>query len=285
MGLPNTVFIWMCLNPNPAADHSPKHGGWIFQLWISLPFPRPTAKFQIIFLKNMPLESPNHPLWLKLNARFETRGGWQIPLEFSGNNPEYKAARQSAVLIDESHKGKLLLTGRDTMDLLQRILSQYVACLKTGNGTHAALLTAQGKILIDMDIAVLREGVVLITECGLEETLAGLLDRYIIADDVMVKNVTKDYSCLLIYGPAAGRITERIFLDAELKNNLISFSAPEISYGFFFLLPAAESLRVTEKILASTDNGLIPAGSAVSEILRIEDGRLRYGTDMTADTI
>lgn len=233
----------------------------------------------------MPLRSPNHSLWRRLNAHFETRGGWQIPLEFAGTSPEYNAARQSAVLIDESHRGKLMLTGRDTMDLLQRILSQDVVRLKTGDTSHAALLNAQGKILMDMQIAVLPEGVLLITECGLEETLGSLLDRYIIADDVSVKNVTKDYAWMLLYGPAVDRIKTKVLSKPELINSLLSFNAPEIPAGFFFLIKTAESANATESLLKLSAGDLPPAGSAVSEILRIEDGRLRYGIDMTADTI
>src|ERR1044072_426388 len=65
---------------------------------------------------------------------------------------KYEAARQSAVLIDRSARGKLLLTGNDRRPFLHGLLTNDIAGLNAGSGCYSAYLTPQGRMITDMRI-------------------------------------------------------------------------------------------------------------------------------------
>src|SRR6476469_3876766 len=65
---------------------------------------------------------------------------------------DYELAKSSAVMVNRSRRGKLILTGADVADFLQGQVSNDVEALLPGSGCYATLLTAKGKIRCDMRI-------------------------------------------------------------------------------------------------------------------------------------
>ena len=64
---------------------------------------------------------------------------------------QYRALREQAGVIDRSARGRLRLTGADRRTYLQGLLTNDIEALSPGTGCYAALLTAQGRMLADMD--------------------------------------------------------------------------------------------------------------------------------------
>lgn len=88
--------------------------------------------------------------------------------------------------------GKILVTGKDRISVLHNILTQDIQKLKVGQKTLAALLSSQGKILAWMEVFLFEESILLLTEPGFEEKTILFLDRYIISEEVELKNVSQE---------------------------------------------------------------------------------------------
>src|SRR5437762_323988 len=116
---------------------------------------------------------------------------------------QYQAARTSAVVIDRSARGKIVLTGGDRISFLHALFTNDIAQLKKGTGVYSAYLTPQGRMISDMRVVETGEALLLDVEEPVAASLAERLDKLIFAEDVQVKNVTNDFALLGVHGPAA----------------------------------------------------------------------------------
>ena len=73
-----------------------------------------------------------------------------MPIEYSGIIREHIAVRTKAGLFDVSHMGEILITGPESMSLLQRITSNDVSKLTTGQIRYAAFLNESGGFVDDL---------------------------------------------------------------------------------------------------------------------------------------
>src|SRR5580658_4596522 len=97
---------------------------------------------------------------------------------------EYQALRESAAVLDFSTRGKIAFTGEDRVRWLHGMVSNDVKGLAPGQGCYCFVLDAQGHIRADANIYAEPERLIL--DCAPEFThsLAALLDRFIIMDQV-----------------------------------------------------------------------------------------------------
>ena len=58
-----------------------------------------------------------------------------IPLHFGDQKAEYEAAHNHAVLMDRSHEGHFETTGRDRLEIIQRISTNDVGHMAVGEGS------------------------------------------------------------------------------------------------------------------------------------------------------
>ena len=100
-------------------------------------------------------------------------------------------------LIEVRHQ----LTGDDRATFLHRVISNDVESLSVGQGTYAMLLTHRGKIIADLNIYVLEDAITIDTAPETAENLFNELDKYIIADDVELSDVTEEIGAVAVHGP------------------------------------------------------------------------------------
>src|SRR5258706_14781130 len=70
----------------------------------------------------------------------------------------YDAARHRAAFLDRSHRGRIVVSGADRASYLQGLLTNDIVALKAGQGCYTAYLTAQGRMIADLDVYELRNG-------------------------------------------------------------------------------------------------------------------------------
>ncbi|TLD72355.1 folate-binding protein YgfZ [Phragmitibacter flavus] len=109
-------------------------------------------------------------------------------------------------LIDLSDRAKFLLTGEDRVRYLNGQVTNDVRKATADRTQHACVTNLKGRIEGDLRIHISQsgaEGLWLDTESGLRESLAIRLERYIIADDAELQDVTDDWQLFHIFGPDA----------------------------------------------------------------------------------
>jgi folate-binding protein YgfZ len=198
----------------------------------------------------------------------------------------YVALKEHAAWIDLSDRGKIRLTGDDRKRLLHAMTTNQVQKLAPGEGCYAFFLNAQGRILADANIFVLEDSVLLDTEPETRQKLKEHLDRYIIADDVTLQDETSSLATVTLEGPEAEDFLKQHAAPVPRKpwttqawgDRLIARTTSTGAPGFLIFLPHREK----EDLLAQFSlSGIGEATAAEARTVRIENGRPRYGEEIT----
>lgn len=216
---------------------------------------------------------------------------------------EAAAARRGAGLFRLPGRGLIRVSGPDRVRWLNGMLSNDVAALVAGpqrSGCAALLLTPKGAIVADLNVLSLSSCGEKGDEIWLElarEAVAKVserLQRYIVADDVTLADASDEWEQLSLEGPAsAGMLADAMAADpglapgagvrARIANEAVVAAAFGFSGGpaFRLFVAAGAGDRVGERLLASSaGRGLVRAGAAALEILRIEAGIPLFGREL-----
>ena len=221
-------------------------------------------------------------------ARFTDR---DLPARFGALQDEWAAVRQRCGLLDARFRGLLRLTGGDRVTFLQGMVSNDVARLRDGEGTYAALLTQQGKLVSDLRVYVLGDEVWLDVPAARAQAVRENLERYIIADDVEFAPDDAWAPLVAVEGPQAAGVVQTV--TGEAVDALQPFAHRELSFegggvhvvatthsgeqGFLLLSGPERSTMLWERCRAA---GAQPVGMEALDVLRVEAGIPWYGRDM-----
>ena len=201
------------------------------------------------------------------------------------NTPGYSALTTGAGLVDLSARGRIRVTGEDRARLLHAMCTNHVQQMKPGDGLYAFFLNAQGRIQADAFILCFEEHFLLDTEPETREPLFQHLDRFIIADDATIEDITDDTRCFGLEGPKAAEVAAAAALPAP--NHRYShideggFTAAAI-HGIRLYAAAAQRDEIVNALEAA---GAVAASSEDAERARIKAFRPRYGIDITESTL
>ncbi len=245
--------------------------------------------------------TPLYPIHEQLGATFaEKHLDWNIPTQFTDAVSEHLAVRNNVGITDVSYRGRHQLTGEDRAKFLHRIISNDVESLTTGQGTYAMLLTHRGKIIADLNITVLEDTISIDTASENTESLFNELDKYIIADDVELSDVTAETGAIAVHGPKSADLVQSVLglnglaalperhncvreADGDFKHTIVCVRTDNTGEIGWTLYTAAEALiSLWETLMAEGVRfNVQPIGWNALESLRIEAGVPRYGTELT----
>ena len=115
----------------------------------------------------------------------------------------YEVLRLSAARVRLPGRGLIRVTGEDRARLLHAMSTNQVQALKPGDCCHTFFLNAQGRILADAWVVCQAEWLLLDTEPEARDVLLAHLDKFIIADDVTLEDVTSQLTAIAVEGPLA----------------------------------------------------------------------------------
>lgn len=119
----------------------------------------------------------------------------------SGNlEEEYQALKKGLGLYHNLNKEVVQVTGENHLSLLHNILTQDIKNIGEGESAESALLSPQGKILSYMTVYKLKNHVLLVVEKGQANITIQNIEKYIITEDVLLKNISNDYLHFLALG-------------------------------------------------------------------------------------
>jgi folate-binding protein YgfZ len=195
----------------------------------------------------------------------------------------YRALHDGAAWLDLSRRGRIRVTGEDRARLLHAMTTQNVQQMQPGDGCYLFFLNAQGRILGDANLFCFADHFLLDTEPETRQKLFEHIDRYIIADDVTLEDVTETLSEISVEGPAAREILagfgvtlpERDHLTATWGDRVIAKTSTSAVDGFSILLPTAS------KDTFAAGLGIPQVTAEEARLVRLENGRPRYGEEIT----
>src|SRR6516225_3256409 len=109
--------------------------------------------------------------------------------------------------LDLSARAKLRVTGADRSRFLNGQITNDLRKASETGAIEACVLNAKGKLNAHLFLVALGESFVIDAEPELRETLRARLERYVIADDVEIEDITDEFSLFHVLteeSPSAG---------------------------------------------------------------------------------
>lgn len=247
------------------------------------------------------------PQWFAANQQLlagldhPSRNGWAArhwsPIAIA----EHLATRERAALFDLSAFTKLEVRGPGALAYLQRLACNQMD-VPLGRVTYTALLNVRGGIQCDLTVIRLQEDQFLVVTGG----AVGMHDRawlrmHLPGDgSVTLTDTTSATCCIGLWGPRARGVLARVCED-DLSNAAFPYLtaqrisvrevptlAVRISYagelGWELYAPSEYGLYLWDTLWeAGQTDGIIAAGGAAFESLRLEKGYRLWGADIHTD--
>ena len=245
-----------------------------------------------------------HDEHLALGARMDRFGGWWRPWNYGDFLDEYWAVREGVSLGDVSTLGKMIVTGPDVVEALERIYPTTIHDIRPGRSRYVLLLNERGH-LID-DGMVCREAtddgsdrfVLTFTSGGASFAEAWIRDWIESWDlDVHVLDRTLALGAINVTGPMAAELLRRVGLDepprflqhvhtdvAGIPCHVLRLSfTGEASFELHH--PSIHSVELWQALMAAgRDMGVRPHGLQALFALRLEKGHVIVGMDTEMDS-
>jgi folate-binding protein YgfZ len=218
----------------------------------------------------------------------------------AGSDAAYDAARRRAARLDRSDRGRIVVSGPDRASYLQGLLTNDVVALKSGQGCYAAYLTAQGRMISDLHVYELGDLMLLTMPGAVKEAVLQKFDQLVFSEDVQLGDVTGTFAQIAVIGPGAARAvstalgaveSDRLAALPEHGNVRTTWAGgPAIvtrvtdtgEPGYDVFVDRAQATALTT---ALDEAGVVEAGEATAEAIRIEAGVPAFHQDMDEDTI
>jgi aminomethyltransferase len=234
-----------------------------------------------------------------LSAALTDFAGWLMPLRYGSETAEHNAVRTAAGMFDLSHMGEIAVTGDAAGAALDYALVGEPSALKPGKARYTMIVAEDGGVLDDLIVYRLgdAEYLVVANAANTAVVLDALTERAA-RFDATVTDRTSDYALIAIQGPRAAGILAPL-TDANLAEVRYYASYPatvagkpvllartgytgEDGFELFARPEDAESLWASLSVAGSAE-GLIPAGLAARDTLRLEAGMPLYGNELGPD--
>ncbi len=164
--------------------------------------------------------------------------------------------------------------------------TNLVEGLQPGEGCYAFFLNAQGRILCDANLLCAVDHFLLDTEPETAASLAAHLDKHIIADDVTLEDARGRTCAIGIEGPRAAQVLAGLGAPAPQAalshqgwgSRVVAALSATGQPGFRILAPAGEKDALIGELESAH---AAPASPEAVHIVRLENGKPRYGEDIT----
>ena len=207
---------------------------------------------------------------------------------------DYAAVRDGgAGLLDLSSRGRMLVSGSDAEMFLNGLVTNDVKTLAVNSWMPAAFANVQGRLLAAVRIIHRQDGFLIDTEEATHQRVWKLLERFTLAGDFRVTDLTGTTTVFSIQGKAApdfvraefGREAEELGRQAVLRTaaGVDIFPATHTSEkGFDIFLDRNYADELGQRLMR---DGVVPVNDETQELLRIEAGIPHYGIDMDETTV
>ena len=259
----------------------------------------------------------------QLGAEMMERDGWWVPANYGDPAAEYDIVRTGAGagLIDLSPRGRIEVSGAEAVQFLNGMITNDVKTLADGAWMAAAFPTVQGRLVASVRVTNRGGAFLFDTELATHERVLKTLERFTLAGDFKVRDITGETALLSVQGAGAAEIVGAALGETAARTE--RGQATVISHGWgsqpfkitevvpnihtpeneaeVSRLLNAHSLTVVRATHTSEDGfdiytsageapalvdallsaGARPFGYDALEVLRIEAGIPRFGVDMS----
>src|SRR6185503_21021800 len=116
-----------------------------------------------------------------------------------------------AGLFDQSSRGRMLVSGSEAVMFLNGLITNDMKTLALNSWMPAAFANVQGRLLAAVRIAHREDGFLIDTDGTTRETVITLLDRFTLAGDFRLQDLTDETAMFSVQGRRASEIISGLF--------------------------------------------------------------------------
>lgn len=248
-------------------------------------------------LKKTPLNKEHRDL----GGKMVDFGGWDMPVQYTaGVIAEHMGTRERSGLFDVSHMGEIWVEGPDAIGFVNRLTTNDVTKLVDGQAHYSALTNEKGGVVDDL--LVYRFGpekLLLVVNAGTTDKDWDWITSHKGDDNMVLTNASSDYCQIAVQGPDVTAILRKLTdtnLD-EIKyyhfttgqvdgvDAIISRTGYTGEDGFEIYAAADKAGQLWNKLLETggygREEGIVPAGLAARNTLRLESGMSLYEHELS----
>ncbi|RLV49740.1 glycine cleavage system aminomethyltransferase GcvT [Nocardioides mangrovicus] len=243
-----------------------------------------------------------HSVHTELGASFTDFAGWSMPVRYTSETAEHHAVRTTAGLFDLSHMGEIKVTGPDAGRVLDRAVVGTPSRIGLGRARYSMICNDAGGILDDLVVYRLADHdyLVVANASNVDVVATALSERTTDeAADAQVSDKSQHCALLAVQGPAAVTILAGLGDDHVTALKYYSIARTKVAGhdvllartgytgedGYEVYCSPSVAPDLWRQISAAGERyGLVPAGLACRDTLRLEAGMPLYGHELDADT-
>jgi folate-binding protein YgfZ len=176
-----------------------------------------------------------------------------------------------AIFLDLSGRAKFRISGADRLRFLNGQITNDLRKASETSTIEACVLNAKGRIDAHIFVSTLAERFLVDADPNRREALKVRLERYVIADDVQIEDITDQFSLLHVLSQQS----------PALENCRIVSAGRFAESGWDVWVEAAQHEAILQRLSA----GFTPCDSDAAEVMRIEQGIPRWGRELTDEII
>ena len=173
---------------------------------------------------------------------------------------------------DLSSSTKLRVVGADRVRFLNGQTTNDVRLANARSTQESCVLNAKGQLDGHLFLFATTDAIWISADAELREQLRARLERYVIADDVIIDDVTDDFALFHFFSAPSPEVVGAEFC---LKSNRL------MNDGWDFWFRTTEREKLLSALLAVYE----PIGPDEWEVLRVENGIPQWGRELTPKII
>ena len=239
-----------------------------------------------------------HDKHVTLGAKMVDFAGWHMPVQYTTIVEEHNTVRKAVGLFDVSHMGEVFVSGKDSLDFLQKIVPQDISKLPYEKAVYCQLPNKNGGLIDDLIIYKLGLNyyMIICNASRIDEDV-NWMSINSKGYDVKINNQSHNYSLLAVQGPKADELLRTMGLDTEQDSFTIKCTTilghkiyvSRTGYtgedGYELLVENKYAEELWDKVLEyGKPFGIKPIGLGARDTLRLEAALHLYGNDLDEDT-
>jgi tRNA-modifying protein YgfZ len=177
----------------------------------------------------------------------------------------------NAIFLDLSRRAKFRITGTDRLRFLNGQITNDLRKASETSAIEGCILNAKGKTNAHIFVSASGESFLIDAAADLRETLKIRLERYVIADDVQIEDVTDQFSLFHVLSQQSPT------LEFGRSISVRRFAEP----GWDIWVDAAQHGALLQELSLRWTL----CDSDAAEVIRIEQGIPRWGRELTEEII
>ncbi len=246
-----------------------------------------------------------HARHRELGGDVKWAGDWRRPYDYGDADAEVRAVQEAAGLIDVSTLGKLIVSGPDAGEFLDRLYPNRQGNLKVGRIRYGVLVSDAGRIIDDGTLCRLDDDSFYVTTTSTGAEAIEAWFAWWLADwtdlDVTLTDVTQALCAVNLAGPKAREIMGRL-TELDCSNDAFTYldgkrarvaGAPSLilrigfvgELGYEIHFPVAYGEHVWDAIMeAGRAEGIEAFGLEPQRILRLHKMHILVGQDTDSES-